>query len=120
MSKRIGLLIILVVLPFVMAACGGDDVSADDAENAIKAAFEGNVDEANKYLCDDQKMTEEDAEAVQGLIELGDISCEKDGDNMKCEVTMSAVGVENSETTQEFNIKIEDGKLCGEMTPAGE
>ncbi|MBZ0305898.1 MAG: hypothetical protein K8I82_07515 [Anaerolineae bacterium] len=113
MNKRIIFLtVLLVILPFVVAACGGD-VSEDDAEKTVKAAFEGDVDEANKNLCDDDKLEGGDVESVEGLT-IGDIECKKDGDKMNCDYTMS-MEVEGTEQSFDGTISfdIEDGKLCG-------
>lgn len=113
MNKRNSFLIVLlIVLPFVMAACGGGDVSEDDAEKTIKAAFEGDIDEANKFICDDDKMKEEDFTDVGANVDS--VECKKDGDKMNCDVTLSmeVEGVEES-TTLPLSMNIEDGKLCG-------
>ncbi len=113
MNKRVLFLtILLVVLPFVMAACGGD-LSEDDAEKTVKAAFEGDVDEANKNICDEDKIKEEDAQVVEGLT-VDDIECKKDGDKMNCDFTMK-MEVEGTEQSfpSSFSFDIKDGKLCG-------
>lgn len=113
MSKRIlSLTILLVLLPFVMAACGGD-LSEDDAEKTVRAAFEGDVDEANKNICDEDKIKEEDAQVTEGLT-IDELECKKDGDKMNCDFTMS---VEVEGQAQSFpgsiSFDVKDGKLCG-------
>jgi hypothetical protein len=101
----------------VLSACG-DDLSTDDAEKAVRAVFEGDVDEANKYICDDEKLTPELAQSPEGL-EIKSISCEKDGDDMKCDYSIS-IPVEGSdpvEISDTLTIAVEDGKLCGNVLP---
>lgn len=115
MNKRILFLtLMLVILPFVVAACGGD-ISEDDAEKAVKAAFEGKVDEANKYICDDDKINEEEFELPEGSeIKIDKIECKKDGDKMNCDYTVSFT-MEGTTTpiSQSLSFDIKDGKLCG-------
>ncbi len=113
MKKQSLLLVVFVlILPFVMAACGGGDVSEDDAEKAIKAAFEGDADEANKFLCDADKV--EDGDMPEGIT-VENISCAKDGDDMKCDVNISMAieGAEPQTFEQSITFGVEDGKLCG-------
>lgn len=113
MKKQSLLLVVFVlILPFVLVACGGD-ISEDDAEKAIKAAFEGDADEANKFLCDADKV--EGGEMPEGIT-VEDISCAKDGDDMKCDVNLSMVVTEGAEPQtfeQSLTFGVEDGKLCG-------
>ncbi|HLA42820.1 MAG TPA: hypothetical protein VJZ27_05265, partial [Aggregatilineales bacterium] len=111
---------LILIFPLIVSACGGGDVSAEDAEKALRAAFDGDVDEVNKYTCDSQKATAENL-AVFDMVELKSISCEEDGDNITCSITMSTSlgeGVEHQEMTQEITIPVEDGKLCGSVGPA--
>jgi hypothetical protein len=120
MVRRTALfLILLVSVPLILSACGGDDLSTDDAEKALRAGFSGDVDEANKYFCDDNKLTEEEASIMEG-IEVKSVSCEKDGDNMKCDYTISLTveGSEPQEFSSSATIAVKDGKLCGDVSAA--
>lgn len=106
--KTMLLILLLLVMPMVLAACGGD-ISEDDAEKALKAGFEGDRDEANKFFCDADKIGEDDAAMPDG-VEVANIECKKEGDNMNCSADVTVAG---QSSTVPFVFKIEDGKLCG-------
>lgn len=111
---------LLMLLPLVLAACGGSDMNPQDAEKGLEAAFSGNIEEAKNYFCEEEiESLEENADTMAALGELtADATCAKDGDAMKCDYTISGAVLEGTEATElssdtvRFNIR--DGKLCGE------
>jgi len=114
MKKRFALFIVLVLIVPMLAACGGggDEISADDAEAAFRAVFEGNIEEANKYVCDEQKVDASEVEVPE--IPEGvtlDVSCEKSGENMDCTMKLTMPGVDEP-MEQTMSIAMKDGKLC--------
>jgi hypothetical protein len=108
MTQRILRLFGLLLIPVLLAACGGG-LSEDDAEKAIKAAFEGDTDEANEFLCEENQVPADAVTDVEGM-EIGDVNCTKDGDQMTCETNISLDGVDNPIS---LTFDIEDDKLCG-------
>jgi len=122
MNKRFALFALLLIFPMVLAACGGSDMEPADAEKGIEAAFAGNFEEAEKYMCDEEldEMRNDPnfTSATEGMELTADATCRKDGDAMVCDVAMSAVMAEGQEPTDlgstELRANIKDGKLCGE------
>ena len=106
MKTRMSLLIaLLLVLPLVLAACGGGPAS--NAEKFIKAAADGDEEEAEKYLCDDpQDGLGGNSGGIEGL---KDVSCEEDGDNVRCEIVVEEDDIEQ---TVIIVYGLEDGKIC--------
>lgn len=98
---------VLIILPLILAACGGG-VSEDQAEEAIRDAFAGRINEANEVICDEEQMDSEDAADVEG-IEVSEVSCQQDGDVMACTYNVTVAGVA---TEQETSFRIQDDKLC--------
>lgn len=106
MSKKFLMIVaLLLIVPTLLAACGGD-LSEDDAEKGLKAALSGDREEAEKYICDEE-LEEMDSSATIPEGTEYDLECKKDGDNMTC--TMSVEGTEMGS----FTANVEDGKLCG-------
>ena len=110
MKTRMSLLIaLLLVLPLVLAACGGGPAS--NAEKFIEAAVDGDKDEAEKYVCDDNKdELIADVDEGEAIGELKEVSCEEDGDDVKCEVTLEIDGEEQKLT---LTYIMKDDKVCG-------
>lgn len=48
------LIMLLLLLPLVLTACGGGD--SDTAKKYIEAVAANDKDEASKYVCDDNKI----------------------------------------------------------------
>lgn len=108
--RNIFLLLIILALPMLLAACGGDKVG--NAEKFMKALADNDLDEAKKYICDDEKDTvDEDAASFEG-VNLTDISCEEDGDNVKCDFKIGIEGVEG-ETPSSITFEMDGDKVCG-------
>ena len=101
---------LLIILPLILAACGGD-VSEDQAEEAIRDAFSGNISEANEVICDEEQLDSEDAVDVEN-IQVSDVSCSKDGDEIACTYNITMAGVESE---QETRFRVQDGKLCSSI-----
>src|SRR5436190_1964133 len=83
MKTRMSFVILmLLVLPLVLAACGGGP--AGEAKSFLEAVNKGDKDEAEKHVCDKNKDTL--TAMASGDSEEDDVSidCEKDGDDVKC------------------------------------
>ena len=83
------LLVILLALPLVLAACGGDKV--ENAEKFLEAMGDLDTDEAKEYACDDMDDEIDEAFEFFGTLDgfdITDIECEEDGDNVKCDFTI--------------------------------
>jgi hypothetical protein len=110
MRKTTLLFVMLVLaLPFLLAACGGDKTG--NAEKFLKALDEGDVDEAQKYVCDDEKDSLDDMGEFLDSVSISDISCEEDGDNVKCTYKATVEGSDPQEVTETY--KMDGDKLCG-------
>jgi hypothetical protein len=114
-------LIVLVILAVVaLAACGGDDLTEEQIENALRDSFTGNVDPLKEISCEaEQDSIESTNEGTELLPEGATVSfdCRIDGDVATCtgEMTMTVEGADPAtQPLGEFKIKIEDGKLCGQ------
>lgn len=103
------LIALLLIFPLVLAACEG--ISEADAEEAVKAYFEGDRATANQHFCDEDHMTDEDAEQIEhsGIQDVS-VDCTEDGDQMECDVEMTVGG---TDVAQRYTFDIEDSKLCG-------
>lgn len=108
--RNLFLLVIVLALPMLLAACGGDKVG--NAEKFLKAISDNDIDEAKKYVCDKEKDSADDSAGAFEGIEISDISCEEDGDNVKCDYKMSIEGVEG-ETATSVTFKMDGDKVCG-------
>jgi hypothetical protein len=108
-TKTMRIIALLLIFPLLLAACGG--ISEDDAEEAIEAYFQGDRDTANDHFCDDDQLSEDDADELEQLgVEDVSASCTESDDQMECDVDFTLAGQEISES---FTFDIEDGKLCG-------
>ena len=108
--RNLFLLVIVLALPMLLAACGGDKVG--NAEKFMKAIADNDIDEAKKYVCDDEKDNADDTGAALEGVKISDISCEEDGDNVKCDYKISVDGVEG-ETATSLTFKMDGDKVCG-------
>ena len=108
MKPRLALLVaMLLILPLILAACGS--TAANNAEKFLQAADDNDREEAQKYTCDKNKE-----ELTNGIDEdntgnIKEVSCEEDGDDVKCEITIENDG-EEIEATVIFGM--EDDKVC--------
>lgn len=107
--RSLFLLAIVLALPMLLAACGGDKVG--NAEKFMKAVADNDADEAKKYVCDDQKdeLTGESAGMPEGT-EFKDISCKEDGDDVKCSFKLAMEGVEEQSMT--WTLVMDGDKVC--------
>jgi hypothetical protein len=103
------LILVLLLLPLVLAACGGDKVG--NAEKFLEAAGDNDFDEAKKYVCDDEKDNIEGEAAFPEGVELKDIECEEDGDDVKCSFNMAMEGVDG-DTPVTMVFVMEGDKVC--------
>ncbi|MBI5929465.1 MAG: hypothetical protein HY862_09160 [Chloroflexi bacterium] len=108
--RNIFLLVIILALPMLLAACGGDKTG--NAEKFMKALADNDIDEAKKYVCDKEKDSADDAATAFESVKLSDISCKEDGDNVKCDYKISIEGVEG-ETATSITFKMDGDKVCG-------
>ncbi len=111
MKTRISFLIVLLmVLPLVLAACGGGDT--DTAKKYIEAIADGDKDEAEKQVCDNPKDERIGTSPTQDSFDVDDLKCEEDGDNVKC-TFKTDFGDENADAVKvELTFGMEDGKVC--------
>jgi hypothetical protein len=108
MNKRPALIVaLLLVLPLVLAACGSP---AGNAEKFLKAVNDGDKDEAEKYVCDENKEDLVEDIGNDDGTSAEDIKCEADGDDVKCTMTLEQEGEDDQEVTLVFGM--EDGKVC--------
>ena len=100
------LAVLMLLLPVVLAACGGGPTG--NAEDFIKAMADNDKDKAKDVSCDafhnEIDLLFEGDGGPSG--ELEDLKCEEDGDNVKC------TG-KDSEAEGEFVFAMEDDKVCG-------
>jgi hypothetical protein len=103
------LLVTVMVLPIVLVACGGG--LAGDTEDAYKELIEdGNPDKWNEIVCDEAKIDDEVASLMkEDDVEDLEISCEEDGDEIKCEISGKTNGQDQKETV---TFTVEDDKIC--------
>ena len=116
MSKRMFLLgVLLLLIPMVLAACGGG-VDEDNLEDAlVKALVEGDTGDLEDLVCDDDKdeLTEDESEPVDDA----SVDCSVEDDSFTCDVSMT-----NDDQTLEFTYKgdVEDGKICNVQVELGD
>lgn len=103
----------------VLSACGGgDDLSADKIEDALKASFSGNLDPLKEITCDAEQASMENTTAVLPEGSTVELDCKIDGDEVSCTGIMS-MAVEGTDERIEtgmgdpLKMTIKDGKLCG-------
>jgi hypothetical protein len=111
MNKRTSLVMLLLVLPLVLAACGGGPT--DNAENFLEALNDNDQEEAEKYICDDQKnsffMQIYGRTVNMAYTDARDVECEAFHDDVKCTMTVDA---DNEEQIVTMTLGIEDEKVC--------
>ena len=103
------LLACLLALPLMLAACG--DNSAENAEKFIQALNDEDVQEAEKYVCDNPSSDLKEIMTVVaggGEVDLLNIKCEKDGDDVKCTYNLG-IGSRAQET---ITFAMEDNTVC--------
>lgn len=111
MKTRISFLIVLLmVLPLVLAACGGGP--ADTAKKYVEAIADGDADEAEKHVCDDNKDQLLDGPGEDNAsFDVSDLECEEDGDDVKC-TFKSDLGLLDEEAEIEMTFGMKDDKVC--------
>jgi hypothetical protein len=99
------LILVLLLLPLVLAACGGGPTG--EAKAYLEAVADGDKDEAEKHVCDKNKELLTTGIGDDTKAEIKSIDCEeKDDDKVECKVETE----EDGEDTITF--KMEDGKVC--------
>ncbi len=106
--RNLFLLVIVLTLPMLLAACGGDKV--DNAEKFMKAVADNDADEAKKYVCDDKKDELTGDSGMPEGTEMKDISCEEDGDDVKCSYKFTSEGI--PEQTVSVTLVMDGDKVC--------
>jgi hypothetical protein len=104
------ILLLLLVLPLVLAACGGG--KADNAKSFAEDLFAGDASKAKENACD---ALHPSIDLIAGLIEEGDesvelenLECEEDGDtNVKCTAEV------DGESDSFVLVMDDDDKVCG-------
>src|SRR5688572_27222093 len=106
------LMAMLLIVPMLLAACGGSDMDPADAERGLEAFIKGDWEEAEKYICEEEIDTARngnddgfDPALIEGI--AVDAVCEKDGDAMSCVVSVNGLA------SPAIRANIDDGKLCG-------
>ncbi|MCI0713163.1 MAG: hypothetical protein L0154_23610 [Chloroflexi bacterium] len=102
----------ILVLPMVLAACGGG-LDEGELEDAFEKAFnDGDVGDLNDMLCEDEQAEEEEFEAP---FEVESVDCSIDDDNVECSFTASVEG-ESIDFTITGTVD-DDDKLCDISEP---
>jgi hypothetical protein len=100
------ILILLILLPVVLAACGGG--ATGNAEDFINAIADTDADKAKDVACDefaneiDLLMT-----GASGNPTAEDVKCEDDGDDVKCTFK------DEDDSENEITFTMTDDKVCG-------
>ncbi len=107
--RNLFLLTLVLTLPLLLAACGGNKV--DNAEKFMKAVADNDSDEAKKYVCDDKKdeLTGDSSGMPEGT-EMKDISCEEDGGDVKCSFKIATEGIPEQSMT--WTLVMDGDKVC--------
>lgn len=99
-------MILLLLLMLIVAACG-DDLTEEEAEDALRAVFEGETDNANDILCETQQVES----IIPDNVVFRTIDCESNSsDSMTCRLR-----VDDGEIEHEFRLVFEideDERLC--------
>jgi hypothetical protein len=104
--------LILFGLVLLLAACG-DDVSENDAEDALRAAFEGDYEQANSVFCADDQVSE--ASLLSEGVIFKEVTCQQQGGtHMQCITTFETSNSEERQMTIVFRIT-DDQLLCGPL-----
>lgn len=110
MKTRLSFLIVmLLVLPLVLAACGGGDT--DTAKKYVEAIANNDKDEIEKHICEDNKDKLDSGPGDAGSFEVDDLKCEEDGDDVKCTMK-STLGLMEEKVEVEMVFAMKDGKVC--------
>lgn len=97
----------MLLATLALAACGSG-LSEEEAEDALRAAFEGDREESNKMFCPEEQVTE--TVPMPQRVVFKEVSCEKRGnDEMECTTAFQADGNEHNMV---IVFKVEDGHLC--------
>lgn len=88
-------------------------MTAFDAETALWAAFGGDIDTANAYLCLDDQISADDLTAI-GDVTVESLSCYESGEGLiTCDTTLTVGTGENANTFDDSTtFEIVDGLLC--------
>jgi hypothetical protein len=86
-------------------------VTAADAEAALTAAFLGDVEFANEFICPSEHLEEDEGAAFPDDLVVNEVSCERVGDEMICtySVTSDTLG---GELADGLTFDIVDELLC--------
>ena len=128
MNKRFAFLLTLFILvPVILAACGGDDdeggdVSGEALTNAFEEMLAGNPEPMKELACEEQHANIDEAATEMAALtgEEGfdfSISCDVDGDAGSCEMsmTMEIEGQDPIESSETIPFTLEDGKICEDL-----
>ena len=101
--------LIFFALAMLLAACG-DDLGEDDAEDALRAAFEGDYEQANSAICEDDQVKEVSRLSESHIFK--EVTCQQQGGtHMQCIATFQTVDSEERQMTIVFRIQ-DDDQLC--------
>jgi hypothetical protein len=86
-------------------------LTARDAEAALQAAFSGDIELANEYVCPAEQIDPTEGVGFPSDLVVNDVSCQRLGDVMNCtySITSDALG---GDLEDELNFEIVDELLC--------
>ena len=109
MTHRYWLPLILFVVALLLTACA-DDLGEDDAEDALRAAFEGDHQQANSVFCEDDQVKE--VSHISDSAIFKEVTCQQQGGtHMQCIATFETVISQERQMTIVFRIQ-DDDRLC--------
>jgi len=108
LKNRFWVVSLLLLMTVIVSACS-TALTEEEAENGLKAAFEGNSSRADEVFCDDANL-DEIALPPENIV-FKDVACEKDSDEneMVCTTGFEANGQEHHIITV---FQIRDNELC--------
>jgi hypothetical protein len=92
----------------ILSACG-DVLSEGDAEDALRAAFEGDPQDANAVFCEEDQM-QEVSQLSDGVV-FREVACQQQGGtHMECLSTFETADEQERQVRIVFRVK--DDLLC--------
>ena len=86
-------------------------LTARDAEAAITAAFSGDIDVANEYICEEEQIDADEGTGFPDDLVIEEVSCQRLGDVMNCTFSINSEAM-GGDLQDELNFEIVDELLC--------